>query len=437
MDTPNCSLTSVHSFPTFSLPGGPVVLTIFSLLVVAYLFLMLARICDHYFVSCIKIISYNLGISSDVAGATLMAVAVSCPDLFMNCVATFVTEGDIGLGTVVGVTLFNILAVPALSVLLQPHKEIVIDYWSTTRDALFFGLSLICLSLSLLDNKIEWYEGLMFISLYAVYISVLCCNRYLRSKIESHLDKFRISKNISVEKWPLIPKSQSVMSYNIEEDLTSLHMKQNNECSFQCEGCLNWMICLLYTPIDLLLYITIPYPQTRNGPSKWYPLTFIACLTWVALISYTIAWMITVAGYELQIPDSLLGLTFIAIGMSIPEATASVIVARQGHGSMALSNSLGANTFDILICLGLPWVFKATYFSDPFHHVHINSRGIGYSALLLAAALILLYFCLAINRYKLSKTIGAVLLTIYLVFATLTALMEMNVFFIGNLPLCQ
>ena len=73
-----------------------------------------------------------------------------------------------------------------------------------------------------------------------------------------------------------------------------------------------------------------------------------------------------------------MGITFLAAGTSIPEAVSSVIVAKQGttssqthvqitrclipgHGSMGISNSIGSNTFDILLCLGLPWFIKATF----------------------------------------------------------------------------
>lgn len=79
-----------------------------------------------------------------------------------------------------------------------------------------------------------------------------------------------------------------------------------------------------------------------------------------------------------------MGITFLAAGTSVPEAVSSVIVAKQGnycingksiflfvldnkkriiagHGSMGISNSIGSNTFDILLCLGLPWFIKATF----------------------------------------------------------------------------
>jgi Ca2+/Na+ antiporter len=51
--------------------------------------------------------------SNDVAGATFMAAATSAPELFVNVIGTFITEGDIGLGTIVGSAVFNILAVAA------------------------------------------------------------------------------------------------------------------------------------------------------------------------------------------------------------------------------------------------------------------------------------------------------------------------------------
>jgi solute carrier family 24 (sodium/potassium/calcium exchanger), member 4 len=54
-----------------------------------------------------------MGVSEDVGGATLMAAATSSPELFINVVGTFVTEGDLGVGAVLGSAVFNILAVPA------------------------------------------------------------------------------------------------------------------------------------------------------------------------------------------------------------------------------------------------------------------------------------------------------------------------------------
>lgn len=62
--------------------------------------------------------SPGLHMESDVAGATFMAAASSSPEMFINCVGTFVTEGDLGVGAVVGSAVFNVLAVPACCALV-------------------------------------------------------------------------------------------------------------------------------------------------------------------------------------------------------------------------------------------------------------------------------------------------------------------------------
>ena len=47
---------------------------------------------------------------------------------------------------------------------------------------------------------------------------------------------------------------------------------------------------------------------------------------------------------------------------------------REGHGDMAVSNSIGSNVFDILVCLGLPW-FLQTAIVEPGSVVEVRSKG--------------------------------------------------------------
>lgn len=42
-----------------------------------------------------------------------MAAATSSPELFINSIGTFITKSDLGVGTIVGAAVFNVLAVPA------------------------------------------------------------------------------------------------------------------------------------------------------------------------------------------------------------------------------------------------------------------------------------------------------------------------------------
>jgi len=137
---------------------------------------------------------------------------------------------------------------------------------------------------------------------------------------------------------------------------------------------------ILFVPMQLLFFLTIPdvrrLPRRslRRSITKYQErccdwtirltlttLCFILTLVWIGAISYGIAWMITDIGKTMGVTDSVMGLTFLAVGTSIPELFSSYIVAKQGKGSMAVSNSIGSNTFDILVCLGIPWFVAAIH----------------------------------------------------------------------------
>lgn len=107
-------------------------------------------------------------------------------------------------------------------------------------------------------------------------------------------------------------------------------------------------------PIHFMCRLTM-VDVKQDKYKNWYPLTFTISMIWISFYSYFMVWMITIIGYTLSIPDTVMGLTFVAAGVSVPDALSSIAVIKEGYGDMAVSNAVGSNVFDILICLGLPW----------------------------------------------------------------------------------
>ena len=79
-------------------------------------------------------------------------------------------------------------------------------------------------------------------------------------------------------------------------------------------------------------------------------------------------------GFTFGIPDTVMGLTFIAAGVSVPDALSGVAVVKEGYGDMAVSNAIGSNVFDILMCLGIPW-FLQTAVIHPGSEVKVIHKG--------------------------------------------------------------
>ncbi|XP_065363654.1 sodium/potassium/calcium exchanger 3 isoform X2 [Calliphora vicina] len=490
----NCTQPAIDDFPRDLFTegqrqAGAVVLHVIASL---YLFVALAVVCDEYFVPAVEKICAALNMSNDVAGATFMAAATSAPELFVNVIGTFITEGDIGVGTIVGSAVFNILAVAACCG-IGAGMTIPLDWWPLTRDSIAYGFTVAVLICVMHDERVEWYEALILVSLYAVYLAVMyfdktfqkCAKDLVENRICHNLSTIQLNGGVNNEP-PKIPPSASppIATTCLTTSITtttSTAASNNSGCVIKApiahqentdveantlqaaaavdaavpavepadeegysllkypwgKSCFAQFTWIIIWPIHLLFCVAIPDCKKAKN-NKIFPLTFVMCIVWIGSLSYVVAWMITIIGDTLKIPDSVMGITFLAAGTSVPEAVSSVIVAKRGHGSMGICNSIGSNTFDILLCLGVPWLIKAVFFpiQPGQNYVGINSAGLEYSAITLLSTLFLLYLTFSCNKFKLDKKVGTACLVMYLVFLIFASLIELNVFFRVNLPTC-
>lgn len=149
-------------------------LHIFLILVI---FVALAIICDDFFVPSLEAISEKLDLSEDVAGATFMAAGSSAPELFTS-VAGVTVESDVGIGTIVGSAVFNLLVIIALTAALA-GKVLQLDWRPLMRDSFCYALSIGVFSWFAWDGKFELYESVILLVLYLLYIILMKFNTKL------------------------------------------------------------------------------------------------------------------------------------------------------------------------------------------------------------------------------------------------------------------
>jgi len=124
-----------------------------------YMFGGLAIVCDEYFIPALEVITVRLGITEDVAGATLMAAGGSAPELFTSFIGVFVARSNVGVGTIVGSAVFNIVFVVGACSLASTHA-LTLSWWPLCRDVVFYCASLLCLIGSFVDQQIHWWESI-------------------------------------------------------------------------------------------------------------------------------------------------------------------------------------------------------------------------------------------------------------------------------------
>jgi sodium/potassium/calcium exchanger 3 len=188
-------------------------------------------------------------------------------------------------------------------------------------------------------------------------------------------------------------------------------------------------------PLSIGMYFTIPDCR-RDMFKSWWLGTFFGCIFWIAFLSYFMVWMITDLGSDLGIPETVMGITFLAAGTSIPDALSSIAVARRGHGDMAVSSSIGSNIFDILIGLPIPW-FMYTGILYPamgtdigdFYYVPIQSAGLAMMILALFVMVALVVTSVHYFGWILSIKLGSAMIILYGLFLVLALLLEYEVIY--------
>ncbi|KAI4818696.1 hypothetical protein KUCAC02_003998 [Chaenocephalus aceratus] len=537
--------SAISDFPEdiFSLQQRRQGAVLLHVLCAMYMFYALAIVCDVYFVPSLEKISENLQLSQDVAGATFMAAGSSAPELFTSLIGVFITKGDVGVGTIVGSAVFNILVIIGLCGIFA-GQPITLSWWPLFRDAFFYILSILVLILVIYDEKVMWWETIILMSMYGVYIIIMKFNSCLCSWVERRCSRggqpclSSLRRGAAVgnlgdcdnDMVPLKPDSCVAAGQDpgvvMVDELLNLHPHQlsfseaslrllitphfppftrlgmagrmviserqrliqarggsveggasgeeglgangawgrengaasegdrqplegergketegetgggaqpeeeEEEGEEQEEGeqeedaplkpfvvpkgvCLR-LRWLLSWPLSVLLYFTIPDCSLPRW-ERWYLLSFLSSTLWIALYSYLMVWMMTIISNTLGIPEVLMGITFLAAGTSVPDCLASLIVARQGMGDMAVSNSIGSNIFDVLLGLGFPWALRTLIVSYG-SVVTINSRGLVYSVILLLASVVLTVLCVHLNGWKLDRRLGFCLILLYVLF---------------------
>lgn len=484
----------------------------FYILGVIYMFVALAIVCDEFFVPALDVIIEKLQCSEDVAGATFMAAGGSAPELFTSIIGVFVAFSDVGIGTIVGSAVFNILFVIGMCALFS-KTVLHLTWWPMLRDCTFYSISLLSLILFFMDEQITWYEAVALLSIYASYVFFMKYNMQAERAIKKLLSKNKVTRVRSTDH--LVPSAgvtgaamsgvvagethkahtgipvlhagshfrhgllqlmihtiDPLHDGKVDEKATQLHaiaslkvlldatkpqdgvngtggaggdqtqdsgrasqgteegvQAANNgqaemlevegevqpeplDMRFPSKGFSKQITYIVLFPIIFPLWLTLPDTRGERG-KKFFFITFIGSILWIAAFSYLMVWWATVTGDAFNIPPEVMGLTFLAAGTSIPDLITSVIVARKGFGDMAVSSSVGSNIFDVTVGLPLPWLIYTIVFQKV---VPVSSAGMVCSIAILFGMLVLVFMSILIFNWKMTKGMGFSMFLFYFVF---------------------
>jgi K+-dependent Na+/Ca+ exchanger-like protein len=328
-------------------------------------FYLLAEVSDKYFVISLDKLSHRLKMSHDMAGATFMAIGSSAPELFVSLIAIFRPgdHSDIGVGTIVGSALFNLLVIVGAAAMV---KNTVLAWQPVIRDLLFYAIAIAGLYIVLNNGRITMLETSIFIGVYVVYVYAV----------------------VNWRKW---------FKYKIyDEDPVGNHVEEDPKTGWQ----------VIFKPFDWLLARAFPAPEH-------YLIVFFISVMFIGVLCWVLVESAIGISNILHIPEVVIALTVLAVGTSVPDMISSVIVAKQGRAGMAVSNAIGSNIFDIFIGLGVPWLLKIILIDKV---LLIDIHGLGLSVGLLFGSSLFILFVLMFKKWQLSHGLGFFLIMLYILY---------------------
>ena len=307
-------------------------------------FVLLIKGAD-YFVEGSSSVAKKFKVPSLIIGMTIVAMGTSLPELAVSVTAAMAGNNTLAVSNVAGSNIFNLMFVIGVCSILTP---IMVQKATVVRDiplSLGCALFLLVLGISGLGDKtgmtLGHADGVIFLIVFAGYIFTM-----VRSAMKARA------------------AGQKVEIEGVEE----------------CDN----------------------MKELSYGKSILFLIVGAAAIAFGGDLTVDTASRIAI---ELGMSQTLVGLTIVSVGTSLPELVTSVVAARKNEVDMAVGNAVGSNIFNILMVLGI---------SSAISPVALIRENIIDIVLLMVFSVMVWIF--AGTRKKIERKEGIIMVVVYLVY---------------------
>lgn len=298
-------------------------------------------------------VAERLSLSPLLIGLTLVGFGTSTPELVTSVQAAIVGSPGIAVGNIVGSNIANILLILGFSALILP---ISVATAALKRDGMLVLITAIMLTVVGLAWTLDRLVGAIFLTCLAAYI--VYAWREERVGTGGHTAAFEKA-----------------------EALEELHPALVHE------------------------------PGAPPGAKGWGGMVLPLALALGGLVLVVLGGRFLVDGAitlarGLGVSETVIGLTIVAVGTSLPEFVTSIVAAFRRHADVALGNVLGSNIYNTLGIAGVTALISPT--TIPAEIARFDN------AIMVAVSVILLVF--AWTGRRIGRQEGALLLAGYVAY---------------------
>ena len=304
-----------------------------------------------WFVDGAVAVAHRFHLPELLIGATIVSIGTTLPEVMVSATSAVSGHGEIAYGNAIGSVICN----TAITVAVRPGK---VERRSLGLPvAFFFIAAAIYSAVAYISGEFTRPVGIVLLVIFAAYIA------------------FNISSALGARK-----KASS-------DSLSDIQPSGNNGAAAETESEMSMLRAVILLIVGAALIAVGANLLVDNG-------TKIAA--------------------ALGVPESVIALTFVALGTSLPELVTAITSLVKGHGSLSLGNIVGANLFNLVLVSGVSVTLSP--FAIPCEKTIGGMNASLAVDIPLMIAVMAILTVPALIRGKLSRAQGILLLAIYAAF---------------------
>ena len=279
-------------------------------------------------------------------GATVVSIGTTLPEVMVSAQGAIAGSGAMAYGNAIGSIICNTALIAALTIAIKPakaeRKALVIPV------AFFFASAALYVFAAYFFGEFARWLGIVLLCIFIIYIisAIVQMKRTPSNEIDGIDDALDELPEVSEE-----PKHPSYFALAIE----SLVVLGGGSIMIYRGGVFRWIAIIMIAVFAVYIALTLVRKLSDKKPFAMLNELFFL-LIGAGVIAGGANLLVdsgTVIASELGVPQSVIALTFVALGTSLPELVTAVTSLIKGHGALSLGNIIGANLFNLVLVSGV------------------------------------------------------------------------------------
>ena len=379
----------------------------FQILLFAIGLLMLIKGGD-WFVDSASGIARRFHLPELLIGATVVSIGTTLPEVMVSAQGAMAGSGDMAYGNAIGSIICNTALISAVTISIKPgkaeRKSMILPV------CFFFGAAAFYSIIAYTTGYFYRWVGFALLAAFVVYMSLTVLS--MKKKPSVDIDKLETSP---AEHEP--EEDEEAKPFSFVGLLTELVVVAIGGAFMIYKGSV-----IRYIGIAMMaVFVAYAVSAVSSYMAKKQPSAMLRDIFFIVVGAGVIAGganLLVDSGIfiaeKLGVPQTVISLTFVALGTSLPEFVTAITSLIKGHGALSLGNIIGANLFNLVLVSGVATTIAPFAVPSAATIGGINSSFVLDIPLMFAVMAIMIVPTLI--RGKLSRVQGISLLCLYVGF---------------------